>query len=165
MNPIIIGTFGHPGSGKSYFSERLARDLHLAHLRSDEIRKQIFPHPTFKQEEHDVVFGLMDFLSEKFLSSGVGVIYDTNLIKKKHRDRLRQIADKTSSRFALLHVETPLEISVERAKSRSFHPIDRNVVESIHAESEYPHDESPIVVDGTKSYEEQKEGIMEILGL
>lgn len=165
MKPLLIATFGHPGSGKSHFSEKLSKDLHFAHLRSDEIRHQLFPEPTFSQEEHNVVFGLMNFLAAKLLSTGVSVIYDANSHKKKHRQSLKDITEKESARFALLHIETPLEIAVERAKTREFRPVDRSVVESMHNESEDPKDESPIVIDGTKSYEEQKEFIIKKLNL
>ena len=157
--------FGYAGSGKTYFSEKLSRDLHCAHLRSDDFRFRIIPHPTFSDEEHTVVFGLIDFLAEKFLSSGVNVIYDVNLVKKKHRDRVRRIAEKTDSHFVLISIETPFEIAVKRAKERDFHSIDRKVVEAIRDEVENLDGEFHIKVDGLKTYEEQKEIILKkILG-
>ncbi len=160
MKPILIATFGYPGSGKTYFSEKLAKDLHCAHLRSDDFRFKIVPHPTFSIEEHTMVFNLMDFLAEKFLSSGVNVIYDVNLTKKKYRDRARRIAVKTNSRFALISVQTPFDLAVERAKNRKVHSIDRKTVEAIRDEAEDLRDEPHILLDGTRSYKDQKEEIL-----
>ena|SRR3989338_1351887 len=160
MKPILIATFGYPGSGKTYFSEKLAEDLNCAHLRSDDFRFRIIPKPTFSNEEHTMVFGLIDFLAEKFLSNGVNVVYDVNLTKKRHRDRVRRIADNTNSHFVLISIETPFEIAVQRAKDRELHSIDRRTVEAISDEYEDLSSETYIKIDGLKTYDEQKDIIL-----
>lgn len=160
MKSILIATFGYPGSGKTYFSEKLSKDLHCAHLRSDDFRFKIISQPTFSNEEHTVVFGFMDFLTDKFLTSGVNVIYDANLVKKKHRDRARRIAQKADSHFMLISIETPFEVAVQRAREREFHSIGRDVVEAIRDESENLDGEDYITIDGLKTYEEQKETLL-----
>ncbi len=52
---ILITTFGYPGSGKTYFSERLAKEFNLFHLNSDKIRSEIFIKPNYSDEEHKAV--------------------------------------------------------------------------------------------------------------
>jgi|ERR1700733_1559010 len=160
MKPILIATFGYPGSGKSHFSEKISKELHYAHLRSDEIRHQIFLNSKFNLEENIVIFRVMDFLAGKLLSTGVSVIYDANSHLYSQRQSLRDIAEKANARFALIHIETQLEIAVERARTREFHPVERSVVESVRNEAEDITNEFPIIIDGTKSYEEQKDFIM-----
>lgn len=159
-----MGTIGSPGSGKSYFSEKLARDLHFVHLRSDDIRFRLVKKVKkvdFSQEENDAVFGFMDFLSEKILKDGVGVIYDANLVKRTHRDRLCEIAQSAGVVYVILWIQTPLELAITRAKEREFRPIDREVVESLNSALEEPSSDEPIIIiDGTKSYEEQREFIL-----
>ncbi len=160
MKPTLIATLGLPGSGKSYFAERLAKDLHFAHLRSDEIRLQINPKPTYTNEEHKVVFGLMDFLTLKLLSTGVSVIYDANVNKHIHRQNLRGIAGEQDAKFVLIYIDTPLEIAIKRAKTREFHPIDQDVVESLHKEMEYMPEEEKVTINGLESYEKQRDDIV-----
>lgn len=164
LKPIFIGTVGRPGSGKSYFSEKLSNDLHFAHLRSDDFRFRLvskFKKPDFSPEEHGAVFGFMDFLSHKLLDAGVSVIYDVNLVKKEHRNRIKGIADGLKINHVILWVQTPLELAVERARTREFRPIERDVMELIDKGFEQPDlSEKILIVDGTKSYDEQKEYLL-----
>lgn len=39
---MIVIVFGLPGSGKTYFAERVAHMLHAAYISSDEIRRELF---------------------------------------------------------------------------------------------------------------------------
>ncbi len=165
VTPLLIGTIGSPGSGKSYFSEKISKDLHLVHLRSDDIRFRIISEPNFTQEEHNVVFGFMDFLAEKILDNKIGVIYDANLVKYEHRERLIRIAENTKAKFVMLWIKTPLDLAITRAKDRKFHPITKETVEAIAGELEEFRNEPHIIIDGIKSYEEQRDFILKGLRL
>jgi uncharacterized protein len=79
--PLLIATLGYPGSGKTYFSERLSKKKHFFHLNSDRIRLAIFDKPQYKPEEHRIVFRLMDSLAQDLLRQGVSVVYDANFNK------------------------------------------------------------------------------------
>lgn len=81
------------------------------HLRSDEIREHIFSKPDYSAAENRKLFGLIDFLVEKLLSSGVSVYYDANFTRKdirlgqqKNRQKiqssLRRGVDTDTNRFS-----------------------------------------------------------------
>ncbi|MGC9599030.1 MAG: ATP-binding protein [Minisyncoccia bacterium] len=153
---VLFVTVGVPGSGKSYFAEKLCKERGLVHLRSDKIRDIVFPKPTYKPGENNKLFGLIDFLVVELLSKGVGVVYDANFTKKIHRTEMARIAKKNGAQYAVLWIKTPLSVALKRVKARKYHKIGKRVVFGIHEETEYPHNEPVVVLDGTKSYRSQK---------
>jgi predicted kinase len=154
--PKLFVTMGTPGSGKSYFAERFCKEYGLVHLRSDEIRKLVFPKPTFTKEENYKLFSLIDLLVRKLLSHGVGVVYDSNFSLKISRLRLLKMAKSYKAKFVILWLKTPLDVAIKRAKSRSFHPISAKVVKLMDKEIELPKNEPAIEINGTKPYKAQK---------
>jgi len=152
----LFVTVGAPGSGKSYFAEKLCKEYGFVHLRSDTLRDIVFPHPTYTPAENRKLFRLMDFLVSQFLSNGVSVVYDANFTKKAYRMDMQRVAKKNHARYAALWIKTPLPIALQRAKSRKYHRVGKGVVFGIHQKTEYPYDEPVVIVDGTKSYQNQK---------
>ena len=154
--PTLFVTIGAPGSGKSYLAERLCKEYGLFHLRSDEIRKYIFPNPAYSPEENIRLFSLLDFLAEKLIATGVGIIYDANFTLRAYRMKLQKIAKKYKTKYAVLWIQTPLAIAIKRAKTRKYHQVGKKVVMGLHNEIELPKNEPVIVIDGTKPYRVQK---------
>lgn len=56
---MVIIIAGLPGSGKSYFAERLADMLHAEYASSDRIRKTILPARTYSAKEKEMVYDEM----------------------------------------------------------------------------------------------------------
>ncbi len=116
--PIIFATFGLPGSGKTYFAEKLARDYDLAHLNSDVIRARLFPLPTYSPSESSIVFKEIDRLTIRHLLSGRGVVYDANLSRLTHRAPLKLIAEMFKTPLFFIAFKTPAELARERLLAR-----------------------------------------------
>jgi len=152
----LFVTVGAPGSGKSYFAEKLCKEYKFVHLRSDKIRDIVFPRPTYTPTENSKLFRLMDFLVGEFLSNGASVVYDANFTKKAYRKEMQWVAKKNGAKYAVLWVKTPLVTALRRAKSRRYHKVGKSVVLGIHKETEYPHGEPVVIIDGTKRYSSQK---------
>ncbi|HEY4493124.1 MAG TPA: ATP-binding protein [Candidatus Paceibacterota bacterium] len=156
MPLTLFVTLGAPGSGKSYFAERFCKEYGFVHLRSDEIRKYVFPNPTYSSSENKQLFHLIDFIAQKFLVAGVSVFYDANFTKRITRTRQQRVAKKYRARYAVLWVQTPILLAIKRANSRNYHPVDENVVRGLNSEIELPKNEPVIIIYGTKSYRIQK---------
>lgn len=164
--PLLIATLGFPGSGKTYFSERLAKEYNLFHLNSDKVRYEIFSKPTFTPDEHRVVFGFINYLIEELLGLGVGVICDANSNKRLHRADFAKQAKKFNAKYVLVHIQTPVDLAEKRLEKRKnikslkkqkfYRPVDVSVLHLLKKEIEYPTTkEAVIVIDGTKKFTEQ----------
>jgi predicted kinase len=170
--PILFATLGYPGSGKTFFSRRFARDFGLFHLNSDRLRSEMFPEATRRSEENAAVFRTMNYLVEELLSRGVSVIYDANSTRRIFRRRYRQIAKKLGADYLLLWFRTPVETALrclrKRAKLKSealkrYHrPISDSVLFDIRAEDEPPVREPHVILE-PGSYQEQKAAVLKFL--
>ncbi len=174
VQPILYLTFGHPGSGKTYFSSRLARDLGLFHLNGDRLRQELFEQPSYTLQETKSVFRVMDYVAEELLKRGMSVIYDGNMNKREFRDRVASVAKRAGAQYRLVWVKTPVALSTVRLRDRHAQaPIAEkkyytdppaDVVRRIIEESEEPaQDREPhIVIDGALDYDRQKSAILEV---
>lgn len=170
--PILFATLGYPGSGKTFFSRRFAKDMNLFHLNSDRLRLEMFPKPKFTQAENAAVFRMMDFLADELLKRGVSVIYDANSTLWIYRRRLQQIAKKNKARYLLLWFQTPVEVALKRIKKRRelksellkrYHrPIDDDVLYRIRSQEEAPIREPHLVLTAAP-YRKQKEAVITFL--
>jgi uncharacterized protein len=158
--PTLYITAGYPGSGKSYFAERFARDKHIFHLRADALHLAMFDDPNYMPDEHRLVFRTMDFMAEQLLLQGLSVIYDANLNKRIHREQKRQMAARRHAGYQLFWVKTPEELAFKRLSERKGNDADEvtvtpDVFKRFKAELEQPVDETFVEVDGQMPYEEQ----------
>ena len=164
--PLLIGTLGHPGSGKTYFSERLAKEYNLFHLSRDKFRQEAILKPTYQQDEQDAISRATHWLTEEFLSKGVGIINDGNYNKRKYRNLLAKIAKKMNATYVLVHIITPVEQAEKRmlqrqkikskAKQKYYRPADVSVLHLIKNDTEYPTISEPVIeIDGSKPFSEQ----------
>ena len=159
---MLLVIVGAPGSGKSYFAERLCKEYGFFHLQSDEIRKYFFPKPTYSPEENATLFSFLDFMAEKLIASGIGVFYDANFTKRDYRTKLQRAAQKYKAVYKVIWMKTPMHIAIKRAESRKYHRVDKKVVLGMHNETEFPEPENEpvVIIEGTKPYKMQKQLMM-----
>jgi adenylate kinase family enzyme len=167
-NPLLIVTLGYPGSGKTYFSERLAKEYNLVHLSRDRFRHEAIPNPTFQPEEKDSISRALSWITEEFLMKGVGVLNDGNYNKRKYRNILAKIAKKTNTTYILVHIITPVDQAEKRIlqrqkikskiKQKYYRHSDVSIVSRIKDETEYPTKSEPVIdIDGSQSFSKQLE--------
>lgn len=170
--PILIATLGYPGSGKTFFSRRFAKEFDFFHLNSDFLRSEIFPKPNYSKEENISVLRTRNFITEELLRKGINVIYDANLTKKIYRKDLQRIARRQKADYLLLWFKTPVEMALSRIKKRRgykselmkrYHiALDENILFKIKNEEEYPTKE-PYVILEVGSYRKQKEIVLKFM--
>ncbi len=176
MKPILLGTLGYPGSGKTYFSERLAKKAHFFHLSADVIRHTLFTTPKYTLDEHEAVFGLMDYLTVELLKKGMSVIYDANFNFKKSRRKLEKIAKETHAVYKLVWIQTDEHVAIGRLNTRAkytnskkkllYRPIKIEVFHHYKSEMELPTKKEPvIIIDGHAPFLVQFESIAKELNI
>ena len=119
--PTIIVVIGLPGTGKSYFSRRLAERLPFLILESDTLRKQLFQTPTYSGEESAYLFRTIYQMIKDLLKRGIPVILDATNLEERVRERLYNIAENVGAKLILVSVQAPPELVEKRLKKRQRH--------------------------------------------
>jgi predicted kinase len=117
--PALIIVSGLPGTGKSYFSRKLAERLPSVVVESDALRKRLFPTPTYSAEESHRLFCGCHRLIEDLLGSGISVILDATNLVEHHREPLYRIAQRLQAKLILVQVEAPRELVRQRLHGRA----------------------------------------------
>lgn len=165
--PTLFLMFGYPGAGKTSVAKVVNELTGAQHLSSDEIRIELFPQPTYSQEEHDTVYRTLNERAEKFLAEGKSVIYDANLNRYAYRLEKYELCERTGAKAILLWVQASKELSRDRAVMRGHHhlvPKDEtfeSMFDRVTNVIEEPREDEPLyTVDGTHL---NKDAIAEIL--
>ncbi len=116
--PTFIAVSGLPGTGKSYFCNKLAERLPFLILESDALRKVLFPSPSYSSPESWRLFQACHLLIDRLLKKGVPLILDATNLSERYRERLYSIADRLDVKLILVRVEAPPQVVYERLKSR-----------------------------------------------
>ncbi|HSX30119.1 MAG TPA: ATP-binding protein [Candidatus Saccharimonadales bacterium] len=109
---------GYPGSGKTTTARLLAEATGAVHLSSDALRLELFPHPTFTEDEHQAVYTELNQRTEQLLKNGASVVYDANLNRRLHRTEKYELAAQAGARPVVIWMQTPLDLSKTRAVIR-----------------------------------------------
>lgn len=118
-NPVFVAVSGLPGTGKSYFSRRLAELLPSVIVESDALRRILFPSPTYSAQESQRLFTACHSLIEELLSGGITVVLDATNLMEQHRERLYRIAQRLKVKLIMIQVEAPRELVQQRLQGRS----------------------------------------------
>jgi predicted kinase len=114
--PVLYLMFGYPGAGKTTVASLIHEVTGAEHLSSDQIRLELFPEPTFSQEEHNKLYTEIDARTKALLAAGKDVIYDANLNRYSHRQEKYAICEAVGAQSKLIWVQTPREVAKLRAQ-------------------------------------------------
>ena len=90
--PFLVILSGLPGTGKSYFANRLTSHINSVIVGSDRTRKLLISKPVYSKSEHARIFAICHRLIEDFLSQGYVTIFKATNLTAKSRLPLKQIA-------------------------------------------------------------------------
>ncbi len=82
---MIIIVFGLPGSGKSYFAERLAKMTGAEYVNSDRLRKQMFSSRKYTEKEKNAVYNAMLAKLKEAVLQEKSILLDATFHKEKTR--------------------------------------------------------------------------------
>ena len=115
--PKLILLCGIPGSGKTFYAERIKDSYsYIVHLSSDTIRKELYGDESIQGNPSEV-FSLMQNRAIEFLNNGYDVIYDATNITRKDRASIIAKCPKFA-RIKCHIIWAPIEICIERDAAR-----------------------------------------------
>lgn len=167
--PVLLLTYGYPGSGKTTFSRQFAHDYGLLHAGSDRIRYELFDDPLFNAAEEQVIIAIMNYMTEQAFHAGTSVIYDRGVGVKKQRDSLFESARKSGFVALVVWFQTDKETALYRAMNRdrrraedrySF-PISAEQFEAVASRMTRLSGKEPFVVaSGKHAYRSQAQAVL-----
>jgi predicted kinase len=118
---IIICVFS--GVGKSTVASQLAKREGFVHLRTDVLRKELFPVPTYHEKEKERVYGVL-FERTKELLPRYSVVLDGTFGRQHLRDAAEAIAHKARVPSFIVRVVCDEHLVRERLEKRTNDPSD-----------------------------------------
>ncbi len=119
VKPSFILVSGLPGTGKSFFSRRLAEDIPLAVLETDVLRRKLITDPSYSPSESNRLFQAVHALLTSLLRDGISVVLDATNLVERHRETLYAIADSNSALLVIVRTEAPKGEVEERMARRA----------------------------------------------
>ena len=131
---MIVIVFGLPGSGKSYFANRLAPMINAVHLSSDGIRNDLFPRKSYSAAEKLAVYDALFEQMQKLTGEHKHLVVDATFYKSAFRERFSKsqqpifieiIANETISRERLQHKRpgTDADLSIYKEIKEEWEPM------------------------------------------
>jgi len=143
-NPFLIIFCGIPCSGKSTLAQKIADKLENEHgystviVTSDAFRHMV---PTYQRKfEPDLeqfIRGATYHTVQEALKSGLTVISDDINYYRSIRRQLKRISDLAKADYAIIYVNTPLEVALKWNKKRG-EPIPNSLIEEIYYKLDKP---------------------------
>lgn len=122
--PFLLMLYGFPGAGKTYFARQLSDKMELAHIQADRIRAELFEKPRYDKQENEVVMQLMNYMAGEFLSAGLSVVYDVNMMRGAQRRALRDMARKAGAQPLVVWLQIDADTAFARGQKRDRRRID-----------------------------------------
>jgi aminoglycoside phosphotransferase family enzyme/predicted kinase len=126
---LVVG--GLPGTGKSTLAAGLARRLDAAHLRSDEVRKELagiptgqraaapFGHGIYGRASTAATYHAMLERARRLLAHGETVVLDASWHDPQWRQAAAHLADATSADLVELRCDAPVDVARNRLLERA----------------------------------------------
>lgn len=169
----LFMSLGHPGSGKTYFTQRLAEKIGAVRINADALRMNMFGSfeaaRAFDKETGklgQVIFTALDYATVQILKSGNSVIYDVQQNEKFIRDKTARLGSDNGAVPVVVWVKTPVDIALQRGQDRDLTPDQqKHDYETMKASIEKhlkrieppTADEHVILIDGTVPFDVQYE--------
>lgn len=124
---------GLPGSGKTTIAREVADRLKGKKVRTlqlDEIRTIVTPHPSYSEQERDIVYAFLAYAAKVLTECSINVIIDATANRKRYRDLARQLIPR--------FVEVYVSCSLDTCKRREAHRIVEFAPRKIYERSQAP---------------------------
>lgn len=113
---MLIIVSGLIASGKTTIAKRIAEKTNAILLRTDVVRREIYPNPTYSDEEVNDVYQRVFQQAKILLEKGKNVILDATFSRQKIRDQAKSIAGNTGAEFLLVEVKSSADDTIAKKR-------------------------------------------------
>lgn len=134
---MLVLVAGLPGSGKSFFAEKLAEKLMADYINSDKIRKSLGSLGKYSIEDKLAIYQEMLKMAEKCLIKDEDVVADATFHLQSTRQLFFSLADEKTTPLIFFHIVADEELIKERiSKPRKDSEADFQVYKKLKQEFE-----------------------------
>ncbi len=118
---MIFIVFGLPGTGKTFFSKRLAEQLGAAYLNTDIIRERMNKKGLYQEHEKERVYAQLLNEMEKYVPGNSDVVIDGTFHLKSRRMRFGQKAESLGQTVFFIEIRAEEKTVKERLRAPRDH--------------------------------------------
>lgn len=153
--PQLVVVCGLPGVGKSTVAGWIADRLDAVHLRTDEIRKELFPDPSYTDAETQAVYDTLVDRARAAVARGESAVLDGTFKSRSHRSGPRKAARELEVPWRLVKVDAEPSVTRERIRQRTDDPSDADVeIYELFRRQFEPIEDGHTTVDNTGDFED-----------
>jgi len=145
---MVVIVFGLPGSGKSYFAERIAKKIEADYVNSDRLRKEMFSVRTYSEQEKAAVYNAMLERMKDAVKQNRNIVLDATF----HNNETRKLFTgevKEKDRICFIEITADENLTRQRLKKpREYSEADFEVYKLIRRQWE-PLNEPHLVLNST----------------
>lgn len=147
---MLVVVCGLPGVGKTTVSAEIAARIGATRLRSDVVRKELFPDPEYTDAEAWAVYRELVDRARGILERGDPVVLDATFHRAEYRDLVLETARDLGAELRVVKVECEDMVVRERIAAREGDASDATVeIYEFFRETYEPLDVSHVVVDNS----------------
>lgn len=134
---MIVIVAGLPGSGKSFFAERLAARLGYTHINSDRVRRSLHVSGRYSITDKLIVYKEMLAQTTRSVSENKGVVVDATFYHHSMREMFVRLADGFHLPVRVIELTANEHVARERLqKPRRYSEADFSVYQKLRDEFE-----------------------------
>ncbi|QZP38950.1 AAA family ATPase [Halobaculum magnesiiphilum] len=145
----LVVVCGLPGAGKSTVASAVADRLDATVFRTDVVRKELFPDPSYTDEESRRTYEALFERADDRLAAGDPVVLDGTFRRANRRREARSLAERRGVTARLVRVRCDERTAKARIRSREDDPSDADTDVYDLLREEFEPVEDPVVVDNS----------------
>lgn len=147
---MIVVVFGLPGSGKSFFAQKLAAEINAGYVNTDKLRRELFTERLYTQREKSIVYEKMLDEMKRYAGENKNLILDGTFHKRETR-KMFMDEMKDRERIIFIEIQADEDIIRERLKKpRQYSEADFEVYKLIRKQNE-PMEEPHLILQSTNN--------------
>lgn len=135
---MVILVFGLPGTGKTTFAEKLAKEINAVHINTDIVREKLDFRGQYDEKTKQQVYNELFKQTQMEFRKGAHVVVDGTFHKERRREQLKKLTNEANRKIYFIEIKAKENIARKRLKqNRKQSEADLDVFEEINSKFEF----------------------------